>query len=182
MEHRSQVEPLSDLPGDEAILSPGMLTHFERNVEVFFDGLASEESPFEGLHAVDRDPWHVHESFYERRKRALTLAALPRQHYDSVLELGCSVGALAADLAQRAQSVLAVDESVPALRLAAATVSGCPEVQRARLQVPEGLGLITADLVIISELGYFLSPDRMQRLAQHVAAPGSLTVLACHWR
>jgi LmbE family N-acetylglucosaminyl deacetylase len=32
---RSQIAPLSHLPGDEAILAPGMLAHFDRRCEVF---------------------------------------------------------------------------------------------------------------------------------------------------
>jgi LmbE family N-acetylglucosaminyl deacetylase len=32
---RSQISPLSEQPGDEAILAPGMLSHFERPYEVF---------------------------------------------------------------------------------------------------------------------------------------------------
>ena len=35
--HASQVLPLSDQPGDEALLTPGVIAHFERDIEVFFD-------------------------------------------------------------------------------------------------------------------------------------------------
>ena len=35
-EHVSQVTPLSHLPGDEALLAPDVLAHFERDIEVFF--------------------------------------------------------------------------------------------------------------------------------------------------
>ena len=34
--HVSQVRPLSPQPGDEALLGPGVLAHFERDIEVFF--------------------------------------------------------------------------------------------------------------------------------------------------
>ncbi len=181
-QHRSQVGPLSEFPGDEAILSPAMLSHFERNVEVFFDGSPGEENPFEALHTEHRDPWQVHSSFYEARKRALTLAALPRPTYRRVLELGCSVGALAADLAGRAGRVLAVDESLAALRRAAPTLNGLDNVELAHLQVPEGLGRIDADLVVMSEIGYFLSPGRLRALAHRLRLSGCGTVVACHWR
>ena len=180
--HRSQVEPLSDQPGDEAILSPAMLSHFTRNVEVFFDGHAGEESPFEQLHHDHQDPWRVRSSFFEQRKRALTLAALPSPRYGRVLELGCSVGALAADLATRAGHVLAVDESAAALRRAGQALAGVPNVELVQWQVPEGLGHIDADLAVLSEIGYFLSPDRLRRLAGALRAGMCTTVLACHWR
>lgn len=34
--HRSQVEPLSALPGDEPLLGPHVLAHFLRDTETFF--------------------------------------------------------------------------------------------------------------------------------------------------
>ncbi len=181
-QHQSQVRPLSDLPGDEAILTPAMLSHFDRDVEVFFHGTPGEDSPFEALHADSDDPWKVHTSFYESRKRAMTMAALPHETYGRVLEIGCSVGRLAADLAGRASRVLAVDESLSALRRASELLSGVQSVELAHLQVPEGLGRIDADLVVISEVGYFLSPDRLRRLVEKVSASGCGTVVACHWR
>lgn len=181
-EHHSQVAPLSDQPGDEAILSPAMLSHFRRDVEVFFDGVAGEENPFEALHSQQQDPWKVHSSFYEARKRALTMASLPAPHYERALEVGCSVGALAADLATRASHLLAVDESAAALRQAAVALGHLPGVEVAHLQVPEDLHVIDADLVVISEIGYFLSPGRMRQLARVVQESRCRTVLACHWR
>lgn len=181
-QHRSQVGPLSELPGDEALLSPSMLSHFERDVEVFFDGIPGEENPFETLHAEQPDPWQVHGSFYETRKRALTLAALPHPRYRRVLELGCSVGALAADLAGRAARVVAVDESLTALRRAAATLAHLDNVELAHLQVPEGLGRMDADLVVLSEIGYFLSPGRLRDVAHRLRSSDVATVVACHWR
>ena len=46
-------------------------------------GLAHEEvlREMEQLHAREEDPWDVRTSWYERRKRALTLAALPHERY-----------------------------------------------------------------------------------------------------
>lgn len=180
--HHSQVEPLSSSPGDEAILGAAMMAHFQRNVEVFFDGEAGEANPFEELHAGDPDPWRVRSSWYEARKRAMTLASLPRPHYERALEVGCSVGALAADLAGRADHVLAVDESAAALRRAGEALGGKPNVETRRLRAPEELEPVDADLVVISEIGYFLSPLRLRELARRVSASGGSTVVACHWR
>ena len=181
-QHRSQIAPLSGLPGDEPILGPDMLSHFARDTEVFFTGVPGEENPFEALHAEHPDPWKVTSSFYETRKRALTLAALPEPTYGRVLELGCSVGALARDLACRAGRVLAVDESISALRRATETLRDLDNVELAQLQVPEALGRIDADLVVISEVGYFLSPRRLRLLARRLRSSACGTVVACHWR
>lgn len=181
-EHHSQVDPLSPQPGDEAILNARMMAHFDRHVEVFFDGVPGEVNPFEELHAIHRDPWNVRSSWYEARKRRLTLAALPRSKYPRVFELGCSVGALTEDLAGRAGHVWAVDESAAALRRADAALAHLSNVDLARLRVPEELPELDADLIVVSEIGYFLSPARMRELARRIASSRSTTVLACHWR
>lgn len=135
------------------------------------------------LHRDSDDPWDV-DSWYERRKRALTLAALPREQYGRVLEVGCSVGALAVDLATRCDRLLAVDASPAAIDLAQRRTADVAhvDVRLARIphQWPEG----QFDLVSISEVGYFLSPQELAVMIVRVR--DSLTdgghVLLCHWR
>lgn len=184
--HVSQVEPLSDRPGDEVLLPEDVLVHFRGPDEVLVAVEPGEESPFEDLHREEEDPWDVRDGWYERRKRALTLAALPHERYAVALEVGCSVGALAADLATRCDRVVAVDEAGEALRAAGGDASGRVELVRARL--PEDWHAVPGDveLVVVSEVGYFLSPRRLRDLAGRVrglldGAPRA-TVLACHWR
>ena len=93
-----------------------MLTHFSGAEEIY---LATETgpppTPFETCTARTADPWQVDDSWYERRKRAVLLAALPDAGYPTALEIGCSVGALAQDLAGRCQHVTAVDTSAAAV-------------------------------------------------------------------
>ena len=59
----------------------------------------------------NEDPWGVEDSFYERRKRALTLAAPTRDRLGRVLEIGCATGVLTRELAPRSDAVVAVDVS-----------------------------------------------------------------------
>lgn len=47
--------------------------------------------------------------FYERRKYALTLAALPRAHYRRAFEPGCANGALSELLAERCDELFCCD-------------------------------------------------------------------------
>jgi LmbE family N-acetylglucosaminyl deacetylase len=187
--HRSQVEPLSDRPGDEALLRPGMLAHFARPWETVLVAEPGDTSPFEDLHAREEDPWQVRTSWYERRKRALTLAALPHERYAVAVEVGCSVGALAEDLLGRCDAVVAVDESAAALE----RVEGAEGLRTVRASLPEdwerleeALGGRSVELVVLSEVGYFLSPARLRQLADRVgelvAGSDRATVLACHWR
>ena len=72
---------------------------------------------FDALYAANDDPWSFTERWYERRKRALTIAALPHARYSRAFEIGCSIGTLTADQIDDAQTLL---DSVPARLRAAA--------------------------------------------------------------
>ncbi|CUR55564.1 hypothetical protein NOCA2280006 [metagenome] len=145
-------------------------------------GEASEV--FEGVHVDAEDPWGVDERWYEERKRALTVAALPRRRFQNALELGCSVGALSADLAERCERLLAVDASESAVQACGQRLRAHPgasvEQRVIPAQWPEG----SFDLVVMSESGYFLTPLQLETTLERIA--GSLTadgvVVACHWR
>lgn len=183
-QHRSQVAPLSDAPGDEAVLGPALLAHFDRDVEVVLADGPLVDDALDRLHAAQVDPWGVDDRWYERRKRALTCAALRRARYARGLEVGCSVGALASDLADRCDDLLAVDASPAAVARATQRLAGRAHVTVERLAVPEEWPEGTFDLVVLSEVGYFLSPDRLDRLLERIE--GSLArdaeVVFCHWR
>lgn len=179
--HRSQVQPLSDAPGDEVLLAPELLAHFQGGVELFIeDGPA--DTALEDLHATWDDPWGTTRRWYERRKRDLVLAALPRTSFDRGLEVGCSRGELAADLATRCETMLAVDRSPAAIARARNVV---PEnVETVVLDIPSQWPDAPFDLVVLSEVGYFLSPLDLERLLQRIAEsldPKGSVVL-CHWR
>jgi LmbE family N-acetylglucosaminyl deacetylase/SAM-dependent methyltransferase len=184
--HRSQTEPLSDLPGDEALLAAHFVEHFTGNRERFILQETSDEA-LDRLHRAEPDPWGVDERRYERRKRALSLAMLPRDRFTRGLEIGCSVGALTADLAPHCDSLLALDSSPSAIesarrRLGADSCTSQVEVRPADVPAewPDGV----FDLIVVSEIGYFLSPrdldDLAERIRESLAPDGVL--LLCHWR
>jgi LmbE family N-acetylglucosaminyl deacetylase len=185
--HRSQVAPLSDQPGDEVLLGEDLLAHFERPAELLvvsddaFDG--TEDVTLDRLHAERADPWDVDSSWYERRKRSVTLACLPAERYARGLEVGCSIGALAADLAPRCDRLLAVDASPAALAGARERLADVPGVETALVRVPEEWPEGRFDLVVVSEVGYFLSPRQLDGLVERCrAAAGGSDVVLCHWR
>ncbi|MBK0297255.1 hypothetical protein IAE22_36045, partial [Bacillus sp. S34] len=68
----------------------------------------SRES-FDAHYARKPEGWDFEGSWYERRKRAVTMAALPRERFRSALELGCATGVLTAELTERADTVLGTD-------------------------------------------------------------------------
>ena len=139
--------------------------------------------PFDRVHGDSDDPWDV-DSPYERRKRAVTLASLPAERYGRALEVGCSVGALAVDLAGRCDHLLAIDASQKAIDLATRRTAGLDHVDVRRARIPDEWPEGRFDLVSISEVGYFL--DRRELAEVIVQARDALTddghLLLCHWR
>jgi LmbE family N-acetylglucosaminyl deacetylase/SAM-dependent methyltransferase len=185
--HASQHQPLSAARGDEAVLSPSMLAHFRRDYEVFIvdQPSAADGSYFDTLYADQLDPWGLDERFYERRKRDLILATLPRPRFRRVFEPGCATGLLTTELAPRAGEVVAWDGAQVAVeqataRLGQRTDIGRVVVEQRRIPVDWPAG--TFDLIVLSEVGYYCpDPDQLQqRIAASLAPDGVL--LACHWR
>lgn len=181
--HRSQVEPLSSAPGDEALLGPDLLAYFGRPVEAFIEEEDAGDDVFDRLHTDHADPWQVDRSWYEQRKRDVTLALLPRKRFRRVLEVGCSTGALTAELARRCDTVLGVDLSPVAVAAARKRLRDDPTARIEHRRLPEAFPDGPWDLVVVSEVGYFLSPAALRALISRVEE--SLTddgvVLLCHW-
>lgn len=140
---------------------------------------------FAGMYAGDDDPWDFAGKWYEQRKRALTLAALPAQRYRSGFEPGCAVGLLTAALAERCDALLSSDIAPRAVELTTARVARLPHVRVERRTLPGEWPVGERfDLVVLSELGYYLAPPDWERvLAATLAslAPDGV-VLLCHWR
>ena len=122
--HASQTTPLSDESGRRSPAGPGFLEHFTRGFETFIPTPAS--GVFERLHAGSDDPWGLQDRFYERRKRSVALALLPRERFVATLELGCSIGVLSAELAARSDSLLALDISPTAVAATHRRLAGFP--------------------------------------------------------
>ncbi|MBB5639980.1 bifunctional PIG-L family deacetylase/class I SAM-dependent methyltransferase [Cryobacterium roopkundense] len=164
--HQGHGHELYEAPGDEPLVKPQFSAHFTRGFETFIeagieavevdsdsDSDADEEAStrqeptrpgeslpapfFDQLYRGESDPWGVETRWYEERKRALTLAALPRQRFRSALELGCSTGVLTVELAARCDELLAVDSAEQALEIARARLGGAAERQ-VRTQVSAG--------------------------------------------
>ena len=126
------------------------------------------ERLFDAVHARDTDPWHYTSSWYEHRKRALTLAALPAGSYTAGLEIGCSIGTLSVELAPRCESFLAVDASSAALADAARRLAHLPAARTRHLTVPNEWPDGPFDLIVVSEVGYYLSPTELAGLFDRI--------------
>jgi SAM-dependent methyltransferase len=139
---------------------------------------------FEAMYADSADPWGFASRWYERRKYALTLAALPRERYRRGFEPGCSIGVLTALLANRCDSLLATDVAPAAVAAARQAVAAYDWVDVAELAVPQDWPDGHFDLIVLSEIGYYLAADDLEVLLDRTVAslePGG-TLAAVHWR
>lgn len=142
---------------------------------------------FDTLYQHSDDPWHLQSRWYERRKRQLTLAALPRERYRRAFEPGCAGGELTALLAARCDTLLAADLHERAVALTLARISHTAEASHVRVEqrtIPHEWPNETFDLIVISEIAYYLSDTELHALALRIGATLDVdgTLLACHWR
>jgi predicted TPR repeat methyltransferase len=139
---------------------------------------------FERLYQEDPDPWRFATSDYEREKYAATIAALPQQKYARGFEVGCSIGVLTRQLATRCDALVAVDVAEAALVQARERCADLHHVAFARMTVPGDWPTGRFDLVIFSEVLYYLGLDGIAEAARRTLAciePGG-TVLLVNWR
>ncbi len=139
---------------------------------------------FEDLYARSRDPWSFETSEYERRKYARTLSVLGNRRFWRALEVGSSIGVFTAMLASLCDELLAVDTSERAVTEARKRLAGFEHVRVERRTLPEETPEGHFDLVVASEVLYYLPRETMLetlKLLEDVLAPGGL-LLAVHWR
>jgi SAM-dependent methyltransferase len=133
--------------------------------------------------AGDGDPWETRTSWYERRKRAVVLAALPAERYRHAAEPACGTGALTRELASRCDRVAASDFSPAAVAQTAAATAGLA-VEVARLALPDPAALPAGiDLAVLGEVLYYLADADLARTVDRLAdalEPGGDVVLV-HW-
>jgi len=141
-------------------------------------------SYFDTLYAAAEDPWDYRRRWYEARKRALTLAALPHARYASAFEPGCAIGELSAALAERCDRLLISDGCAAAVALARQRFAESSGVQVEQRLLPEQWPEERFDLVVFSEWGYYLDGDSLARLLARMreSLQEDGVLLACHWR
>lgn len=139
---------------------------------------------FERLYQSDPDPWRFATSGYEREKYAATLAALPRERFARGFEVGCSIGVLTRQLAARCDALVAVDVAEAPLAQARERCAGLDGVQVERTAVPGEWPAGRFDLVLFSEVLYYLGLDGITEAARRTLGclePGG-AVLLVNWR
>jgi len=142
-----------------------------------------EPKYFNALYSADPDPWNFAASPYERDKYTLTLNAMRKPHYRSALEVGCSIGVLTHSLASRCDAVLAIDAAPIPLLEARRRCGDLPGVRFEQMFVPKQWPDGVFELVLLSEIVYYLSPEDVGRLAARVtqSLPKGGSVILVHW-
>lgn len=139
---------------------------------------------FESMYAADQDPWEFDSRWYETRKHALTVAALPSARYRSAFEPACSTGALSSLLAARCERLLAVDAVEAPLIRARERLAGVPGVVLERRELPREWPEQTFQLLVLSEFLYYFSSSELKLVVELSVASldrgGHL--VAVHWR
>jgi SAM-dependent methyltransferase len=132
---------------------------------------------FDKMYQDDPDPWRFATSPYEAEKYAATIAALPERMFAAGLEVGCSIGILTGQLASRCDALLALDGAEAALEQARAR---CPGVTFRRCMVPADWPPGTFDLIVFSEVLYYLDASDIRStadLAMGALRPGGCLLL-----
>lgn len=139
---------------------------------------------FDDMFAGDDDPWKFRSRWYEARKRAITLACLPEGRYRRAFEPGCANGELSAALAERCDELLVSDGAERAVQVARRRLAGLAHVRVAHARLPADWPDERVDLIVISEVGYFLRGVELDAVIARIksSVEARATVLACHWR
>lgn len=138
---------------------------------------------FKDVYAANEDPWNFETSEYEAAKYSVTIALLPGEKYENALEIGCSIGVLTQMLAEKCIRLLATDVSEKALDVAAKRCAELDNVSFQLLSFPKELPKGQYDLIMISEVAYYLSYNdweyAMKILLERILTGGHIVLV--HW-
>ena len=138
---------------------------------------------FDDVYHNNEDPWDFEKSEYERRKFQATIDVLTRNNYANAFEIGCSIGVLTEKLAFKCTKLLAVDISSIPIENARKRLMNYPNVSFQKMIVPEEFPDGMFDLIIMSEVGYYLSMPDLEKardlILQHLSPGGQLVLV--HW-
>lgn len=144
----------------------------------------SSKAWLDRFYAAEYDPYHFDANDYEAGKFGDLLGVLAARRYSRALEVGCSIGSFTERLAPHCDHLLAIDIAEAAVERARARVAGLPQVKVEQRAVPGQLPPGPYDLVVCSDVLYFLPLRRLRRTLDQLAgmlAPGG-SIVSLHWR
>ncbi len=141
------------------------------------------KSYFDAVYGDRLDPWGFESTWYEERKRAITLAALPKARYERAFEPGCAIGVLTRELASRCDEVVAWDVHPAVVDECARRCADVDHVDVTVGAIPDRWPAGRFDLVVLSEVAYYLDRNGLEALAAHLRGSSAAngTVVAVHW-
>ncbi len=125
---------------------------------------------FERKFQKNIDPWNYTNSPFERFKRGVLIRACGLTKHGRVLELGCANGETTRALRRISLRLLAVDGSVTAIAEAKQRLAGSDNVRFDCLIVPDEMPRGPFDLIVISEIAYYLPQHRLSLLGRQITA------------
>ena len=182
--HASQLSHEDGQP----ILSARLLQPAERTFEVYIPGtsvpsFASSPAFFEAKYQKKTDPWSFSSKPSELFRYDRVIAALAHRRYVSAFEPGCSIGVLTERLATLCDYVHGLDFSATAAARARERCAHLPNVEVECASIPDVLPGAATDLLVLSEIGYYLPIAEWTALAEAMIEPlrSGATILAAHW-
>ncbi|WP_169306369.1 SAM-dependent methyltransferase [Paracoccus hibiscisoli] len=133
------------------------------------------------LYALSDDPWNHRSSPYEALKYQATLAAIGLGPFHHALEVGCGNGTFATLLADRCETLTVMDCIPAAVALAKQALTPCPHARVIQGTAPRNLPQIRPDLVVLSEVLYFLTPADIVDLGVWLRHHATGAVVAVNW-
>ncbi|QUS36135.1 SAM-dependent methyltransferase [Falsirhodobacter algicola] len=134
----------------------------------------------DALYARTDDPWQHRTSPYEAAKYRETLRRIGPGPFQEALEIGCGNGTLLARLAPRCHRLTGIDCIPAAAQAAAAATAHLPHVTVRQGEVPRDLPATSPDLVLLSEVLYFLTPEEIAALAAWLRPKGA-RIVCVNW-
>ena len=181
--HASQLGQIVPDDADGFVLPDWFLARQKEPLETIFwasmPGTPPDAAHFASLYADDADPWHVNASPYEVAKRNAILSTLCDQRFENGLEIGCGEGHLTALLADRCQNMLGIDLDPAIVKRANERHGNGSRLVFREGRLPEAFPAGHYDLIVFSEVLYYLSEVQLQQMA---AAVNAATRVGAHLR
>jgi SAM-dependent methyltransferase len=124
---------------------------------------------FERKFRENIDPWDYTNSRFEHFKRSVLLRACGHNKHGRVLELGCAIGETTRILTPLSLRLVALDGSATAVAEAKRRVRGT-HVRFVHAKLPDQMPRGPFDLIVISEIAYYLHVHELAVLSKRLAA------------
>ncbi|MGB3607964.1 PIG-L family deacetylase [Psychroserpens sp.] len=186
--HKSQLGHIIKDDSTGFVLTENLLKPFEGNYEYYFTEKdrqlnSLDKSYFEHIYNNSSDPWNFKNSTYENEKYKTSILAIGEKKFKKGFEIGCSIGVQTKLLAERCDTLLAVDINEKAVKEAKLTCKGKDNIKFKVLDISKDFPKGKYDLITLCEVGYYLDKNTLVTIFQdiHNALLKNGRLLVVHW-